>query len=120
VQSLNRYAAVDTELGGVEIPAGSRLLVVLASGNRDPGTFEEPDAFVVDRPAAKLKQHVAFGLGAHFCLGAPLARLEAATVFETLFDRLDGFRFVEPRDLSHAPTTHFRALRQLRIAFERR
>jgi cytochrome P450 len=120
VQSQARRAAVDTELGGIAIPAGSRVLCVLASGNRDPRQFSRPDEFDVERPISTLKQHLAFGYGAHFCLGAPLARLEATTAFETLFDRLDGFRLAEQVELSHAPTTHFRALVRLPLAFERR
>jgi cytochrome P450 len=120
VQSQDRLAIVDTELAGVKIPAGSRVLVVLASGNRDAQKFPDPEAFDVERPPSTLKQHFAFGYGAHFCLGAPLARLEATAAFETLFDKLENFRFVEPRDLGHAPTTHFRALKSLRISFDRR
>jgi cytochrome P450 len=71
------YRAVrrDTELGGVRIPAGSRLLLLWASANLDADEFDHPDRFDVERAA--LRSHFAFGRGMHFCIGAPLARAEA-------------------------------------------
>jgi cytochrome P450 len=120
VQSQDRIAARDTELGGVKIPAGSRVLAVLSSGNRDDTVFEDPERFDTSRPMSTLKRHYAFGYGAHFCLGAPLARLEATVAFNTLFDRLENFRLAQPEELNYAPTTHFRAITELQVAFDKR
>ncbi|TML19917.1 MAG: cytochrome P450 [Actinobacteria bacterium] len=66
------------------IPAYANVAVAYAAANRDPEVFADPDAFLLDRPAGR---HVAFGLGAHFCVGAWLARAEARLCFEALFDR---------------------------------
>jgi cytochrome P450 len=81
-----RTARVDTELRDVPIPAGSALLVMFAAANRDPAVFVEPDRFDIGR--ANAGQHLAFGRGIHFCLGAALARLEARVALRTLFGRL--------------------------------
>ncbi|MDX6507568.1 MAG: hypothetical protein QOG06_2212, partial [Gaiellaceae bacterium] len=88
-----RIEAVDTVLGGVAFPAGARLRLVLGSGNRDERVFADADRFDVTRRHTELKQHFGFGYGIHFCLGAPLARLEGQVAFEQLFTRLDNLRF---------------------------
>jgi cytochrome P450 len=75
----------DTTLAGVELPADSRLLLVWGAANRDPEHFDTPEEFRLDRSA--LKGHVAFGKGAHFCVGTPLARLEAQVVLRTLLEQ---------------------------------
>jgi cytochrome P450 family 144 len=74
-----------TELGGVAIPAGARVVLVWPAANRDPAAFDDPEDIRIDRPAPR--QHVGFGWGIHLCLGAPLARLEARLVFERLLAR---------------------------------
>lgn len=79
-----RTAAVDTDLMGVEVPAGSTMLVFFSSANRDENEFDRPEDFVVDRDNAR--HHVAFGRGIHFCVGAPLARLEANVVIRSLLE----------------------------------
>lgn len=84
-----RHVLNDTELSGVDLPAGSRVLLLWGAANRDPAHFEEPDEFRLDRP--NTKGHMTFGKGAHFCLGAPLARLEATTVLPMLFARTTWF-----------------------------
>jgi cytochrome P450 len=75
----------DTELGGVAIPAGSTLLLLWGSANRDETEFDRPDAIDLDRDIAR--HHLAFGRGIHYCVGAPLARLEARSVLRVLLAR---------------------------------
>jgi cytochrome P450 len=77
-----RHVLRDTELCGVELPAGSRLLLLWGAANRDPARFADPDEFSLDR--ADGKAHISFGKGIHFCVGAALARLEARIVLERL------------------------------------
>src|SRR5262249_19201731 len=73
IHFMIRWSSADTEVAGVSIPAGSRILVLLAAGNRDPARFPDPNTF---NPGRTDNQILSFGLGAHFCLGAALARLE--------------------------------------------
>ncbi|ULN48417.1 cytochrome P450 [Mycolicibacterium goodii] len=77
-----RHVVRDTTLGGVDLPAGSRLLLLWGAANRDPSHFDDPDEFRVDRSG--VKGHLSFGKGAHFCVGAALARLEALVVLRHL------------------------------------
>ncbi|MEU0494693.1 cytochrome P450 [Mycobacterium sp. NPDC006124] len=80
-----RHVLHDTELGGVALRAGSRLLLVWGAANRDPSHFDDPGRFRLDRPDGK--GHLTFGKGAHFCVGAALARLEATVVLRHLIER---------------------------------
>ena len=80
-----RHVVNDTELCGVELPAGSRLLLLWGAANRDPAHFDNPEEFRLDRPAGK--GHISFGKGIHFCVGAALARLEANIVLGQLLER---------------------------------
>jgi unspecific monooxygenase len=73
LQLFERTATADVELGGVVVEAGDKVAVLLGAANRDPAVFDAPDEFRVDRTP---NNHVAFGVGVHFCLGAPLARME--------------------------------------------
>jgi unspecific monooxygenase len=73
LQLFERTATEQVEVGGVTIEEGQKIAVLLGSANRDPAVFEEPDELRVDRAP---NNHVAFGVGVHFCLGAPLARME--------------------------------------------
>ena len=84
----------DTQLGGVELPEGSRIMLLWAAANRDPETFENPDS--VDIHRAGLREHLAFGRGIHFCVGARLARLEARVILEELLARTRSFS-LDPR-----------------------
>ncbi|UQW99698.1 cytochrome P450 [Streptomyces sp. RerS4] len=79
-----RYSAEDVELGGVVIPAGVVVLVSLASADRDPARFAEPDVFDIRRAP---QGHLAFGHGLHFCIGAPLARMEGRIAIRALLER---------------------------------
>ena len=82
--SMVRIAIRDHELGGQTIKAGQRIYAMIASANRDPAAFDNPDALDLGRPP---KRHYAFGYGTHFCLGAPLARLEAGIALPALHHR---------------------------------
>lgn len=84
-----RWAAEDVVLGGQSIKRGEPVISVIAAANRDPELFERPHELDIDRPQNK---HMAFGKGVHFCLGAPLARLEGEVAFQTLLARLPNLR----------------------------
>ena len=84
IQALFRGATTDVRLAGIEIPAGSTVMVAFSAANRDPARFADPGRFDPGRDA---HDHLGFGHGIHFCLGASLARLEARIVAETLLER---------------------------------
>ena len=94
VQGLGRTTTAPVTLHGVTIPAGGKVLLLFGSANRDERRFERPEIFDVLRDP---NPHVAFGFGAHFCLGANLARLEARVAFEELLARLPDYRMTESR-----------------------
>ena len=101
-----RIAVRDCELGGVEIRAGDRVSAVLAAANRDPAQFERPDEFDIGRSFAT-HHHASFGRGIHLCLGAPVARLEAAVAVATFLDAVPSPRLVPAFEPDwHAVTTH--------------
>jgi len=90
-----RVTTQPVTLDGVQIPAHEQVLVCLGSANRDPARFPEPDVLDVGRRGG---QNLGFGHGIHYCLGAPLARLEARVAFETLLGRHPGMRLAVDRD----------------------
>ena len=91
-----RTAREDVEVGGTMIAKGEEATVNLASANRDPERFANPDVFDITRPDAN--RHVAFGKGIHVCLGAPLARVEGQVAFATLFRRFPELRLAVPNE----------------------
>ena len=103
-----RLATRDTEVGGRQIPAGARLLLLLASGNRDETVFPHGDKLDIDRDNAR--HHLSFGYGAHFCLGAPLARLEMRIILEELTRRLPDLRLADGEGPDIFRTFTFRGL----------
>ncbi len=114
VVNHRRVAKVDTVVGGVPIPAGSRVMLCFASAAHDPAHFERPDAFEVSRDDAEL--HLAFGKGPHYCLGAPLGRLEVRIVLELLTARTPGMALVADQEFAYSPNALFRGLRALLVA----
>jgi cytochrome P450 len=94
VQLTARIATEDVEVGGRVIPAGRAVIVFIGGANRDPGVFEEPDEFRIDRPDPG--RHLAFSLGIHHCLGSALARLEARIAFEELTRRFPALELAAP------------------------
>jgi cytochrome P450 len=94
---LLRSAPATTSLGGVEIPAGSSVLLFWAAANRDGAAFPQPDQVDLERPVPR--RHVAFGRGIHHCVGAPLARLEARIVLGLLLQKTIAFTL----DREHRP-----------------
>ncbi|MFD2499830.1 cytochrome P450 [Rhizorhabdus histidinilytica] len=115
VQAWRRLVKEDAVLDGVEIPAGSRLLLHFAAANRDPERFEEPELFNPERGNAG--QHTSFGIGAHFCLGATLARIEIETMIRQLAERLPGIKLVPGQQPDYLPNTSFRGLRRLQVSW---
>jgi cytochrome P450 len=113
-----RLALRDTRLAGVDIPAGAIVMALNGAANRDARVFEDGDRFDAKRPNAR--RNIAFGHGAHFCVGASLARAEARISLERLLARLDDLRLVDPSALSYAPSFLIRGLNDLPLRFRRR
>ena len=108
-----RLATRDAEIGGWQIPEGATILLLLASGNRDETVFPDGETIDIDRRNAR--EHLSFGYGAHFCLGAHLARLEMKIALEELTRRLPGMRLADggPPDIFRTIT--FRGLKNLTV-----
>src|SRR5215469_2612374 len=116
VQATFRTATKDTNVGGTPIAAGTGAFVILAAANRDPAQFKDPETFDITRNP---NEHVAFGDGIHFCIGAPLARLEGAIAIGAALERFPHLRLKNP----DAPVTYkgsyfLRGLSRLEMALE--
>jgi cytochrome P450 len=123
VKSGGRICQKTTTLGGVEIKAGTTILLSHMAANRDPRRFDDPHSFSMDRK--KAKEHLAFGRGAHTCIGAPLARREVAVSIERLLARMGNIRLDPafhgaPGDerFDYEPTYILRALKSLHLLFD--
>jgi cytochrome P450 len=106
VFAWRRKVKRDTQVAEVDLPAGSNVLLLLGSANRDERAFAEVERLDVRRENAK--EHLSFGFGIHYCLGAPLARLEARIVLEELTRSLPGLRLVPGQTFAFSPNTSFR------------
>lgn len=116
VQGLWRTTTCPVEVGGIEIPEGSSVMMRFGAANRDPRVYDEPDRFDITR--ANARNHVAFGFGNHFCVGAALARQEMLSSFTILIERLDEIRLREPLSTPvHEPSIFLRPMKQLPITF---
>ncbi|MCG8587775.1 MAG: cytochrome P450 [Proteobacteria bacterium] len=115
-QNMWRVVVEDCELGGMEIPAKSLLLLRYGSANRDETVFPDPDRFDVRRENAS--ENLAFGHGIHFCIGAMLARKEMLVAFRTLLGRLSGLRLAPGQKIHHHPSVLLRGLKSLELEFD--
>jgi cytochrome P450 len=110
-----RTAKVDTEVGGVPIPAGAKVMMCFASADHDPAQFgSDSDDFRVDRDDAEL--HLSFGKGAHLCLGAPLGRLETQISLELLTTMTPDMELVLDQSIEYTPNALFRGVKALLVA----
>lgn len=107
---FHRWAYEDVEVAGHMIAADSKIACLLAAANRDPDRWCDPDIF---DPARPIQTNASFGAGPHFCIGAPLARLEIRTALPILFNRFPNLRLID--DPQFAPTYHFHGLVSLRV-----
>jgi pimeloyl-[acyl-carrier protein] synthase len=113
-QHTARLAPSDRLLGGKQIRKRQAVIAVMAAANRDPERFAEPDRFDVARTD---NRHVAFGYAAHFCFGAPLARMEGQVAFAALLRRFENIR-MEPQDLVWRTNLGLRGLNSLKVSFD--
>ena len=117
-----RLSRVPTTVGGVDLPAGTMVMVVNGAANRDPEKFADPNEFSVERDNAR--EHLAFGHGIHFCPGAALARAEGRVAIERVLDRIGDIRISEAkhgppdaRRYEYAPTFILRGLQKLYLEY---
>jgi cytochrome P450 len=118
-----RLSKVPVTVGGVDLPAGTTLMVVNGGANRDPRKFDDPSVFDAQRSNAR--QHISFGRGIHTCPGAPLARAESRVAIERLLDRTSDIRIdakvhgpADARTFSYVPTFVLRGLTELHLEFD--
>ena len=116
VVAWRRVTTKPTIIGGVEIPEGAKLMLSLASANRDPGQFADPETFDISRKNSRT--HLSFGKGAHFCMGQHLARVEARIVIEMLVARLPGLRLSEEQQWRFPPNISFRGPKELQVEWD--
>ena len=115
-QGMFRVVRKDSQVAGVDLAAGSHVVVMFTSANRDGSVFDDPDAFCPAREG--VSNHLAFGRGIHFCLGAALARLEARVVAEELSRRLASVALADSNDFEYHPSFLLRGLKRLVIELE--
>jgi cytochrome P450 family 142 subfamily A polypeptide 1 len=114
IKNMARTATEDVELGGCTIPAGEKLLLLYPSGNRDATVFDDPFEFNIRRSP---NDHIAFGYGAHKCLGSTLARLELRVLFEELLRRLPDLQLIEDEEPTYRPANFVSGYESLHVKF---
>lgn len=115
VHNMCRVASSDTSVAGMSIPKGDQVLLMYASANRDEWRFDDPNRYDVTRHP---NNHIAFGFGTHFCLGASLARLEIKVFFEELLRRTSGWRLVPGTSPVEMPNAFVRGLKSAHVEFD--
>ncbi|GAB4211081.1 MAG: cytochrome P450 [Roseiflexaceae bacterium] len=113
-----RITREDVTLHGVTIPQGALVLLMGSAGNMDPAVFAEPERFDPQRP--NLARHLGFGYGTHYCLGAPLARLELRVVVDVLAERLPSLRLLPNQEIAYMPNLFVRGLSKLLVVWDER
>ena len=116
IVSWRRRALQETEIGGVSIPKGANILLLLGSANRDATVFDQPDTLDIDR--ANARNHLSFGYGIHFCLGQQLSKMEFAIAMKELARRLPTLRLAPDQDFAFAHNTSFRIPTALHIEWD--
>jgi cytochrome P450 len=113
--ATERYAREDIAIAGTTIPKGELVLAAIGSANRDPSYFDHPDLLDFTR---ENNNHIAFGHGAHYCLGAPLTRLEGQIAINTLLQRMPNLRLnIAPEQLQWRGGIVLRGLEKLPVSF---
>ena len=115
IHNMCRVAKNDAEVGEVTIPAGNQVVLMYCSANRDEAHFVEPERLDVTRTP---NNHVSFGFGTHFCLGASLARLEIKVFFEELLRRTSGWRIAAASEPVFVPNAFVRGVDSARVEFD--
>jgi len=115
--SWRRITNIDSQIGGVKIPAGTQVFLSLGAGNRQEDIFESANDFDIYRKNSR--KHISFGLGIHFCLGARLARLEGELAIEALSKRIPSLRLCENQELDYSPNITFRGPSKLLVEWDR-
>ena len=116
IQASFRTTTQDFEIDGATIPGDSKVMLIYGSANRDEEVFEEPDRFNVERDP---NNHIAFAVGIHYCLGAPLARLEARLALEEVLAHMRDIRIDESVKPVRVDNPLFRGLKELKLLFDR-
>jgi len=106
IVSWRRLAKKDTQIGGIDIPKGANILVIMGAGNRDEDVYPEGEAFDIERSNART--HLSFGYGIHFCIGFQLAKLEFGITLRELTRRFPNLRLAEGHPINYLPSISFR------------
>lgn len=113
IPAWRRVTTRAVDVGGVEIPAEAKVLILLGAANRDPKHFEDPETFDIRRVDSR--RHLAFGKGIHYCIGAPLARMEARIALDLLAQRAPDMRLTQDQDFDFPANVSFRGPRSLLV-----
>ena len=116
IVAWRRKALKDAEIGGVKIPAGAGILLVMGSANRDDSKFEDPEVFDISRPNAR--EHLSFGFGIHYCLGNMLAKLQAKIALEEAAAKLPHLRVDDPESIEFRENLSFRVPVAVPVSWE--